>query len=163
MKIRLTILFVFGFFVNAFSQEGLSLHLKGLEGCYTDYYSEFVNKGARPVQDGDHEVVISIIYQNKSECYMGKATTKAGKIVLPVLMLKDDNNYSPLATIFKNIDQAWLMQQDQSTIYEINDGMSKMIKSDQGYLVQLFFPKSINANSGVNVEAPPASQLLKGN
>ncbi|MEP1087882.1 hypothetical protein [Algoriphagus sp.] len=163
MKIRLTILFVFGFFVSAFSQEGLSLHLKGLEGCYTDYYSEFANKGAKAVEDGEHEVVISIIYQNKSNCYLGKATVKDKKLVLPILMLKDDKNYSPLATIFNNIDQAWLIQQDQRSLYEISDGMSKMVKSDQGYLVQLFFPSAINSNSGVNVEAPPASVLLKGN
>ena len=163
MKIRLTILFMFGFLANAFSQEVLSLHLKGLEGCYLDYYSEFANKGAQPVMDGEHEVVISIIYQNKSNCYMGKATIKEGKIVLPVLMQKDDNTFAPLTTIFKNIDQSWLIQQDAASLYEINDGMSKMFRSDQGYLVQLFFPKSINSNSGVNVIAPPASELLKGN
>ena len=161
MKIQLTILFVFGFLANAFSQEGLSLHLKGIEGCYLDYYSAFVNQGARPVNDGDHEVVISIIYQDKSECYLGKATVKGGKFVTPVLIQKEDMAFAPLSSIFKNIDQVWLAQQDKETLFEINDGMSKMFRSQQGYMVQMFFPDFINSNSGVNRKAPPASEMLK--
>jgi hypothetical protein len=161
MKIQLTILFVFGFLANAFSQEGLSIHLKGIEGCYIDYYSAFANKGAQPVTDGEHEVVISIIFQDKSDCYMGKATVKGGKFVTPVLIQKDDMSFAPLSTIFKNIDQAWLVQQDKETLYEINDGMSKMFRSQQGYMVQMFFPDFINKGSGVNRKAPPASELLK--
>lgn len=161
MKIQLTILFVFGFLANAYSQEGLSLHLKGIEGCYIDYYSAFANKGAKPVPDGDHEVVISIIFQAKSDCYMGKATVKDGKFVTPVMIQKEDMSFAPLSTIFKNIDQSWLAEQDTETLYEIHDGMSKMFTSQQGYQVQMFFPSSINPGSGINRKAPPASELLK--
>lgn len=161
MKIHLTIVFVFGFLTNVFSQEGLSLHLKGIEGCYLDYYSAFVNQGARPVTDGDHEVVISIIYQDKSDCYLGKATVKGGKFVNPVLIQKEDMSYAPLSTIFKNIDQVWLAQQDKETLYEIHDGMSKMFVSQQQYQVQMFFPGFINSTSGTNRKAPPASEMLK--
>lgn len=161
MKTNLTILFLLGILFQAYSQEGLSLHLKGIDGCYIDYYSAFANKGAQPVADGEHDVVISIIYQNTSNCYMGKSTVKDGKFVQPVLIQKDDKTFAPLATIFKNIDQIWLGQQDLETLYEIHDGMSKMFKSQQGYFVQMFFPESINSNSGVNQIAPPASELLK--
>lgn len=161
MKLKLSILFFIGLMTQAFAQDGLSLHLKGIEGCYIDYYSAFANKGARPVADGEHEVVISIIYQNTSNCYMGKSTVKDGKFVQPVLMQKDDKSYAPLTTIFKNIDQSWLASQDQTTLYDINDGMSKMFQSEQGYLVQVFYPGAINSNSGVNQKAPPASELLK--
>jgi hypothetical protein len=161
MKIKLTILFVFGFLANAFSQEGLSLHLKGIEGCYLDYYAAFANRGAKPVTDGDHEVVISIIFQDKSDCYMGKVTVKEGKFITPVLIQKEDMSFAPLSTIFKNLNQVWLAQQDRETLNEINDGMSKMFISEQGYMVQLFFPGFINATSGVNRKAPPASELLK--
>jgi hypothetical protein len=161
MKIKLSMLFFLGIVSQVFSQEGLSLHLKGVEGCYLDYYSEFANRGASAVTDGEHEVVISIIYQNKSECYMGKATVKGGKILTPVLIQKDDKSYSALSTIFKNIDQTWLAQQEKETLFEVNDGMSKMFLSQQQYLVQLFFPAFINKNSGVNQKAPPASELLK--
>jgi len=161
MKILFTILFMFSFLVSSFSQEGLSIHLKGIEGCYTEYYSAFANRGAQAVSDGDHEIVISIVYQNNSNCYMGKATVKDGKFISPVLIQKENKSYAPLATIFKNIDQTWLEQQDSETLYEINDGMSKMFKSEQGYLVQMFFPAFINSNSGVNQKAPPASELLK--
>lgn len=161
MKIQLTILFVFSFLANAFSQEGLSIHLKGIEGCYLDYYSAFANRGAKPVTDGDHEVVISIIFQNKSDCYLGKASMKDGKFVLPVLIQKEDMSFAPLSTIFKNLDQDWLDEQDEQTLYEINGGMSMMFKSQQGYQVQMFFPSFINSGSGANRKAPPANQLLK--
>ncbi len=152
-----------GVIAQAFSQEGFSIHLKGVEGCYIDYYSAFANRGAMPVTDGEHEVVIAIIYQNNSECYMGKATVKAGKFVAPVLIEKDDLSFAPMTTIFKDIDQKWLANQDKETLFEINDGTSKMFLTQQGYQLQMFFPKFINKNSGVNKKAPPASELLKGN
>lgn len=161
MKIKLSILFFLGIIFQTFSQEGLSLHLKGVQGCYIDYYTAFANKGGSPVTDGEHEVVISIIYQNNSECYMGKATVKEGKFIPPVFIQKDDMSFASLATIFKNIDPAWLALQDPETLYEINDAMSKVFISQQQYLVQMFFPDFINKNSGVNRKAPPASELLK--
>lgn len=165
MKIQLIILFMFGFIASSFAQEeGLSLHLKGIEGCYFGYYSKFANRGAQSVTDGEHEVVISIIYQNSSNCYMGKSTVKDGKFVNPVLIQKEDNSYAPLNTVFKNIDQTWLAQQDIETLNEINDGMSELFKTNQGYLVQMFFPEFINSNSGRNKKAPPVSEMLnKGN
>jgi hypothetical protein len=163
MKIKLSMLLFLGVMNQAFSQEGLSLHLKGVEGCYIDYYSAFVNKGAKPVTDGQHEVVISILHQGSSECYMGRTTVKSGKLVLPVELQKDDMSYVPLSTVFRDLDQGWLAQQDKETLYDVVSGMSKLFVSQEGYYVQLFFPEFINNNSGVNKKAPPASELLKGN
>lgn len=163
MKIKLSMLLFLGVMTQAFSQEGLALHLKGVEGCYIDYYSAFVNKGAGEVSDGEHEVVISILYQNNSECYMGKVTVKGGKFVAPVQIQKDDMSYSTLTPIFKDFSPQWLAMQDPNTLYEINGGMSKMFVSQQGYQLQMFFPEFLNKNSGVNKKAPPASELLKGN
>ncbi|OOG69577.1 hypothetical protein [Algoriphagus sp. A40] len=163
MKIKLSILFFLGIMTQAFSQEGFSIHLRGVEGCYIDYYTAFANKGASDVTDGEHEVVISVLYQNMSECYIGKVTVKDGKFVAPVMIQKDDMSYATLATIFKDFNQEWYAKQDPNTLYEINGGMSKMFLSQQGYQVQMFFPGFINKNSGVNRKAPPANELLKDN
>lgn len=164
MKIKLSILFLLGILTQAYSQDGLSRHLKGIEGCYLEYYSEFANKGAKPVTDGQHEVVISIIYQNRSECYMGKATAKNGKVVLPVMIQKEDMSFAPLGSLFKHLDTEWLAKQNKETLYDITDGMSRLIVSEQGYQIQVFFPEFINPSSGANRVAPPASELLnKGN
>lgn len=85
-------------------------------------------------------------------------------LLIRFLIQKEDNSYAPLNTVFKNIDQTWLAQQDIETLNEINDGMSELFKTDQGYLVQMFFPEFINSNSGRNKKAPPASEMLnKGN
>lgn len=92
---------------------------------------------------------------------MGKTGMKDGKLVHPVLIQKEDISYAPLSTIFKNLDQDWMKEQDQETLFEIHGGMSKMFTSEQGYQVQLFFPSSINPGSGANRKAPPANQLLK--
>jgi hypothetical protein len=163
MKTKLFTLLFLGFLSQVYAQDGLSRHLKGVQGCYLDYYGAFANKGAKPATDGEHDVVISIIYQNTSECYMGKTTIKGGKFVAPVLIQKEDMSYAPLSTIFKNIDLEWLGKQDKSTLYDINDGMSRSFVSQQGYTVQMFFPKLINANTSANRVAPPADELLKGN
>ncbi|GAA0878547.1 hypothetical protein GCM10009119_15150 [Algoriphagus jejuensis] len=135
MKIKLSIVFFLGVLTQAFSQDGLSRHLKGIEGCYLDYYSEFADRGASSVTDGEHEVVVSVIYQNSSECYMGKTTVKGGKLVVPVLVQKEDMAYVPLSKLFNDMDMEWLMKQDKTTLYDIHDGMSKLFLSQQGYQV----------------------------
>ena len=161
MKIKLSVLFFLAVLFQSYAQEGLSLHLKGVQGCYVDYYSAFINKGARPVADGQHEVVISVVHQGSSECYMGRASIKDEHLVLPVDLQKDDMSYAPISTVFRDLDQDWLAQQDRESLYHVTSGMSKMFVSQEGYYIQIFFPDFINTNSGVNRKAPAASEMLK--
>lgn len=161
MKIKLVGLLLFFVWFQAYPQEGLSLHLKGIEGCYVDYYSAFINKGAKPVTDGQHEVVVSVLHQWKSECYIGRTTVKGGKLVLPVELQKDDLSFAPISTVFRDLDHAWLLKQNQETLYDVASGMSKMFVTQEGYYVQIFFPDFINTNSGVNRKAPSASEMFK--
>ncbi len=161
MKINLTGFLLLFVMFQAYSQEGLSLHLKGVEGCYVDYYTAFVNKGARPVTDGQHEVVISVVHQGSSNCYIGRVSVKDENLVLPVELQKDDMSFAPISTVFRDLDQSWLAAQDLATLYHVTSGMSKMFVSQEGYYIQVFFPEFINTNSGVNRKAPPASEMLK--
>lgn len=154
------LLLSFGFF-QAQAQQEVSIFKQGVQGCYTDYYIEFHNRGASQPIDGEHEVVISVIHNNQSECYMGKATVKDGKLVTPVYVQKDDGTYSPLNRMFKALDPEWLEDQDMETINLISDGMTMIFLTQEQYRVRLFFPGLINKNSVVNKKAPPAKELLK--
>lgn len=143
------------------AQQEISIFKQGVQGCYTDYYIEFHNRGASLPTDGEHEVVISVIHNNQSECYMGKATVKEGKLINPVYVQKDDGTFSPLNRMFKALDPEWLENQDMETINQISDGMTNLFLTQEQYRVRLFFPRLINKNSVVNKKAPPAKDLLK--
>lgn len=162
MKNKLTIL-VFILSLNfAFGQKAESIHAKEeVEGCYNDYYITFTERGANPVTDGQHDVVISVIHQGKSECYFGKATVKDGKFINPVTIQKDDMSFVPLNTIFKSLDQNWLEDQDMTTINDITDGMTNVFLTKDQYQLRMFFYTFIHPKPRANRKAPPADVLLK--
>jgi len=139
-----------------------SIFATGVEGCYSNYYITFHERGAYEVPDGEHEVVMTVINQGRSECYMAKATVENGVIVAPLSVAKADGTYVPAARMFKAIDQEWEEEQDPETINAITDGMSTLIKTQEGYWIRLFFHTFIHPDHGGNKKAPPATQLLKG-
>lgn len=161
MKIYLTVIGLLIFIFQGKAQQEVSIFKQGVQGCYTDYYIEFHNRGASQPKDGEYEVVISVIQNNQSECYMGKATIQGGKLVRPVYIQKTDGTFSTLTRMFKDFDQTWLAQQDPQTLNEVTDGMSSLFVSQEQYRVRLFFPSLLNSNSVVNKKAPPASEMLK--
>lgn len=161
MKRLLSILFLVVAAFQATAQSASSIHSKGIEGCYTDYYIAFAERGASPVTDGQHDVVISIIHQGKSECYFGKATVKGGKFIQPVMVQKDDMSFVPINSMFKSIDSEWLAKQDKNTLYDINDGMSNVFLTNDQYEVRMFFYTFVHASQRANRKAPPADVLLK--
>jgi len=162
MKNKLTIL-VFIFSLHfAFGQAVGSFHAKEeVEGCYNDYYATFTERGANPVTDGQHDVVISVIHQGKSECYFGKATVKDGKFVNPVMIQKDDMSFAPLNTIFKSLDQNWLEEQDMATINDITDGLTNVFLTRDQYELRMFFYTFVHPKPRANRKAPSADVLLK--
>lgn len=161
MKIYLTVLGLFIFIFQTQAQQEISIFKQGVQGCYSDYYIEFHNRGASQPKDGEYEVVITVIQNNQSECYMGKATIQGGKLVRPVYIQKTDGTFSTLTRMFKDFDQTWLASQDPETFNEVTDGMSALFVTQEQYRVRLFFPSLLNSNSVVNKKAPPASEMLK--
>ncbi|MCL6259964.1 hypothetical protein M3O96_12745 [Aquiflexum sp. TKW24L] len=161
MKSSLLVFLLFISLNYAFAQTDVSFHAKGIEGCYTEYYIAFTERGANPVTDGQHDVVISVIHQGKSECYLGKATVKGGKFINPVMIQKDDMSLVPLNTIFQSLNQNWLEEQDMSTLNNITDGMTNMFVTKDNYELRMFFYTFIHQNVRANRKAPPADVLLK--
>lgn len=161
MKIYLTLIGMFLFLYQVQAQQEVSIFKQGVQGCYSDYYIEFHNRGAAQPKDGEYEVVISVLYNNQSECYMGKVTVTGGKLTQPVYIQKTDGSFSTLKRMFNDFDQAWLAQQDPKTVFEVTDGMSALFVSQEQYRVRIFFPSLINTNSIQNKKAPPASEWIK--
>jgi hypothetical protein len=161
MKLTLTVFTFLLFAFQSFAQQEISIFKQGVQGCYSDYYIEFHNRGASAPTDGEYEVVISVIYNNQSECYTGKATIQGGKLVRPVYVKKNDGTFSTLTRMFRDFDQTWLAQQDPQTLNEVSDGMSSLFVTQEQYRVRLFFPSLLATNSVVNQKAPPVGELTK--
>lgn len=159
-KIILFLVIAFGA-SQVIAQSATSIHSKGIEGCYTDYYIAFTERGASPVTDGQHDIVISVIHQGKSECYFGKATVKDGKLQRPVLIQKDDMSFVEMSSMFRSLDPEWLEKQDKSTYDMISDGMSHIFLTLDQYEIRFFFYTFIHPTQRSNRRAPPADVLLK--
>lgn len=71
MKKKLQFLLILSFLLI-----GSSISVNAQSSCYDDYYKLFTERGATPVPDGTHEVVISVRDGNKCDCLMGKVEVK---------------------------------------------------------------------------------------
>ena len=131
------------------------------DNCYLGYYNVFNERGASEVPNGEHDVVISIIKDGKSECFFGKAKVQDGSFLSPVMIQKDDMSFVPLNTVFRSLDQDWLARQDLETLYEVHDGMSKMFYAEDGVSGRLFFYTFIHDKPRANRRAPSADVLIK--
>lgn len=146
---------------SAMSEDELSIFSTGIEGCYTNYYIAFHERGAMEVPDGEHETVLVVINQGRSKCYMAKINVVDGKITAPLTVQKEDGAFVPAARMFKGLDDEWEAKQDPATLNQITDGMSRLFKSEEGYWLRVFFHTFIAPDHGGNKVAPPASELLK--
>lgn len=129
--------------------------------CYKEWYTLFKERGANPVADGTHEVVISIKGSDAySECFMGKIDVKDGKIVGKLQIQKIDGSYGEFdkkATAFYT-NESGLVKDEMRFI---NNGMSEGLTSTDGEVVRLFFYKSLAEKPKANKKAPSPSALIK--
>ncbi len=131
--------------------------------CYGEWYSLFRDRGAQPVTDGTHEIIISIRKEGYSQCFMGKVAVAGGKIKLPVLVAKEDGSFETLAETGLKIDPASELTKNPDALTTITDGMSVTAYTTDQESVKLFFYKFINDKPKKNKVAPPASALVKLN
>jgi len=131
--------------------------------CYEEWYSMFKQRGALPVANGTHDVVISIRNGNYSECFMGKVTVLDGKIAGRPQVQKVDGTYEDWGkdVSHKYFNPDGTRTAEGNTLLTINNGMSgEMILSD-GDNVRAFFYQSILEKSKANKKAPAPSALVK--
>ncbi len=129
--------------------------------CFSEWHTLFRERGAKPVTDGTHEVIVTVRGEDNSECYLGKATVADGKIVPPLLVQKQDGSFESYATLGKKLDPSWVASQNKETIYEITDGMSVTFYTSDKEIGKIFFYTFVNDKPKANKKAPAPSALVK--
>jgi len=125
--------------------------------CFDEYYSLFRSRGANPVADGNHEVVISVRKEGQSRCFMGKAEVKGGIMVPPILIENLDGTFEPLGTEHQLI--AAYRSTPQSDLMKIVNGMSITALTTDEEEVKVFFVKSLKDKVKSRKPAPPPTTL----
>jgi hypothetical protein len=158
MKLILAVLINF-LSVGLFAQ-GSSSKAVSSSDCFRDWYTLFKERGALPVADGTHDVIITVRNGNISDCYMGRINVTSGKLSSKLLVQKVDGSYEEYG---KTVSKAF--QNAEGTLIEefreVNNGMSASITLSDGELIRLFFFKSIAEKPKSNKKAPVPSALIK--
>ncbi len=129
--------------------------------CFSEWYNTFRERGAKPIPDGTHEVIITVRNEDNSDCYLGKVSVENGKIVPPLYVQKQDGSFETYATLGKKLDPSWVASQNKESIYEITDGMSVTFYTSDKEMGKIFFYTFVNDKPKSNKKAPSPSALVK--
>lgn len=128
--------------------------------CFKDWYTLFKERGANPVADGTHDVIITLRFGNYSECYMGRIDVSNGKIAGKLLVQKVDGTYEEfdkkVSSSFQNSEGTL-----KDELREVSNGMSAQVSLTEGELIRLFFFRSLAEKPKANKKAPAPSALVK--
>ena len=123
--------------------------------CYKEWYQLFTERGAKPIPDGDNDIIISIIKDDISNCYLGRLTVKDGKIILGSLLVQTEDG--GFTKINKTLKKTVYYSPEQMTTIE--NGMTHSFLSSENEVVRGYFYKSLNPPAKRLKEAPAPSTL----
>lgn len=128
--------------------------------CRKEWFSLFKERGANPIADGAHEVIISIQTNDYSECFMGKIEVAGGKLAGKLQIQKVDGTYGEFD---KKVSEVYQNQEGvlKDELREIHNGMSASLVAQSGETVRLFFFKSLADKPKANKKAPSPASLVK--
>lgn len=153
------ILMVSLFSTGLFAQSGASKQ-KPSSNCFKEWYALFKERGAKTIEDGTHEVIITIRNGDYAECFLGKIDVVGGKLASKLSIQKVDGTY---AEFDKKVSEAY--QNTEGVLKEemrtITNGMSAPVVLADGESIRLFFYKSIGDKPAANKKAPSPSALVK--
>ena len=129
--------------------------------CYGEWYTLFRERGAKPIPDGTHEIIISIRKDGYSQCFVGKVDVENGKLKLPVYIAKEDGTYETLADTGLKLDPTSVAAKTSDAVIVITDGMSVTAYTSDHETIKLFFYKFVNDKPKKNKVAAPVSALVK--
>lgn len=129
--------------------------------CYDQWYSVFKERGANPVADGTHEVIISLRNEyDYAECFYGKIDVKDGKLVSKLQIQKVDGSYEDfdkkVSSMYQNADGVV-----KDELRGVTNGMSESLELGSGERIKLFFYKSLADKAKANKKAPNPAALIK--
>lgn len=131
--------------------------------CYKEWNALFHERGAKPIPNGTHDVVISIRNDHYSECFMGKINVLDKKIAGRPQIQKVDGTYEDWG---KEVSEKYFNSDgtrtsDTNTLLTISNGMSGEMELADGDIVTVFFYQAIQEKPKANKKAPSPSALIK--
>jgi hypothetical protein len=136
---------------------GSTISASAQSNCYEEYVKVFQERGAGPVPDGIHEVVVTVREGNKSDCYMGKAEVKNNQIVQTLGVILEDGTVKKMGV---KLNAKYNDANNPAILYmDIVNGMSSAFLSDDNKLMNIFFYKQLNTKAKSIKLAPPAGSL----
>ncbi|MBX2964408.1 MAG: hypothetical protein KF687_18010 [Cyclobacteriaceae bacterium] len=158
MKLLLT-LFISILSISAFAQAKQPTPAPS-QDCFRDWFSLFNERGANPVADGTHDVIITLRHGSYSECFMGRIAVSGGKLTGKLEVQKVDGSYQEfdkkVSFAFQNAEGTL-----KEEMREVSNGMSASASLTDGELIRLFFYKSLADKPKANKKAPAPSALIK--
>lgn len=129
--------------------------------CYDQWYSLFKERGAQPIVDGTHEVIISLRNDyDYAECFFGKVDVKDGKMASKLQIQKVDGSYEEfdrkVSALYQNTEGVV-----KEELRNVTNGMSESLVLSDGERIRLFFYKSLGEKAKANKKAPAPSALIK--
>jgi hypothetical protein len=129
--------------------------------CYDQWYSVFKERGANPVADGTHEVIISLRNEyDFTECFLGKIDVKDGKLASKLQIQKMDGSYEEydkkVGSMYQNAEGVV-----KEELRSVANGMSESLELGSGERIRLFFYKSLADKTKANKKAPAPAALIK--
>jgi hypothetical protein len=129
--------------------------------CYDQWYAVFKERGAGPVADGTHEVIISLRNEyDYAECFFGKIDVKDGKLASKLQIQKVDGSYEDfdkkVSPAYQNADGVV-----KDELRSLSNGMSETLELGSGERIKLFFYKSLSVKEKANKKAPAPAALIK--
>jgi outer membrane protein OmpA-like peptidoglycan-associated protein len=158
MKLYLPILVVIAFAYSANGQQHTyNKDTAKVKNCFDEYYEAFVTRGARPVPDGEQNVVFSARKNDTCFCGEGKVFLRDGKILPSVLVKKTDGTYEPAKKVLHpNVKRGEGVKPTNFTVYK---GMSSTFLTDDYYVINLFFIDYLKRKVVPNAQAPSPNDI----
>jgi hypothetical protein len=131
--------------------------------CYHEWDALFHERGAKPIANGTHDVVISVRSGNYSECFMGKVNVLDKRIAGRPQVQKVDGTYEDwgLEVSNKYFNSDGTRVPEANALLTISNGMSGEMELADGDIVTVFFYQAINEKPKANKKAPSPSALIK--
>ena len=128
--------------------------------CYKQWMDAFHERGVKPVEDGEQEVVIAFKSKESCHCYLGKVEISGGKIKAPLYVKTEGGSYKTFVAMGKKLDADFIADQGDA-LWLVTGGMSVLFQTVDHEFGRIFFYKALNKDKQANKEAPSPSDLLK--
>ncbi len=128
--------------------------------CFKEWYTLFKERGANPVPDGTHDVIITLRSGDYSNCFMGRVDVASGKLAGKLQIQKMDGSFEEfdkkVSATYQNAEGVL-----KEELRDITNGMSASLTLTDGEIIRLFFYKFVAEKPKANKKAPAPSVIVK--